>query len=82
MSSKKLNWLNDRIMNAAQILLRRQFPYISRFDTVLKALNLTINPFIKTVNGEDSHCLTLSTLDFRPGKKKAFSNFRLDLLGL
>ena len=31
------DWLNDRIMDAAQILLRRQFPYISRFDTVLKA---------------------------------------------
>ena len=66
-------------MDAAQILLRRQFPYISGFDSVLKAQNLSYdcypnNPFIQIVNctamkGEGSHWLTLSTLDCRPGKE-------------
>ena len=39
--SRRGDWLNDRIMDAAQILLQRQFPYISGFDTVLKAQNLS-----------------------------------------
>ena len=50
--SHRGDWLNDRIMDAAQILLRRQFPYISGLDTVLKAQNLSYdcrrnNPFIR-----------------------------------
>ena len=35
------DWLNDRIIDAAQILLKRQFPYISGFDAVVKAANLS-----------------------------------------
>ena len=66
-------------MDAAQILLRRQFPYISGFDTVLRAQNLSYdcspnNPFIQIVNHtakkwEGSHWLMLSTLDCRPRKE-------------
>ena len=66
-------------MDAAQILMRRQFPYISGFDTVLKAANLSYDPcptrpFIQIVNrtsrsGTGSHWLTLSTLDCKPGKE-------------
>ena len=77
--SHRGDWLNDRIMDAAQTLLRRQFPYISGFDTVLKAQNLSYdcclnNPFIQIVNrtamkGEGSHWLMLSTLDCRPRKE-------------
>ena len=73
------DWLNDQIMDAAQILLRRQFPYISRFDTVLKAQNLSYdccpnNSFKQIVNhtamkGEGSHWLMLSTLDSTPRKE-------------
>ena len=73
--SHRGDWLNDRIMDAAQVLLRRQFPYMSGFDTVLKAQNLSYdycpsNPFIQIVNhpamkGEGSHWLMLSTLDCR-----------------
>ena len=73
--------MNVRIVDAAQILLRRQFPYISGFDhdTVLKAQNLSYdcypnNHFIQIVNrtamkGEGSHWLMLSTLDCRPRKE-------------
>ena len=77
--SHRGDWLNDRIMDAAQILLRRQFPYISGLDTVLKAQRLSYdcypnNPFIQIVNrmamkGEGSHWLMLSTLDCRPRKE-------------
>ena len=75
----RTDWLNDKIMDAAQILMRRQFPYISGFDTVLKAANLSYDPcptrpFIQIVNrtsrsGTGSHWLTLSTLDCKPGKE-------------
>ena len=77
--SHRGDWLNDRIMDAAQILLRRQFPYISGLDTVLKAQNLSYdchpnNPFIQIVNrtamkGEGSHWLMFSTLDCKPRKE-------------
>ena len=73
------HWLNDRIMDTAQILLRHQFPYISGLDTVLKAQNLSYdcypnNLFIQIVNrttmkGEASHWLMLSTLDCKARKE-------------
>ena len=54
--SHRGDWLNDRIMDATQILLRRQsVPYISGLDTVSKAQNLSYdccpnNLFIQIVN--------------------------------
>ena len=73
------DWLNDRIIDAAQTLLKRQFPYRSGFDTVLKAANLSFDscpntPFIQIVNrtamkGEGSHWLTLSTIDCKLGNE-------------
>ena len=41
-----IDWLNDKIMDAAQILMRHQFPYISGFDTVFS--NSLIIHLVKT----------------------------------
>ena len=63
-------WLNDRIIDAAQEMLKRQFPHIWSLDTCLKASNLTFKKargnFIQIVNRDPqkggSHWLTLSTM--------------------
>lgn len=71
-------------MDAAQILLRRQFPYISGFNTLLKAQNLSYdccpyNPLIQIVNctamkEQGSHWLMLSTLDCRRKEVKIYDS--------
>ena len=62
--------MNDRIMDTAQILLRRQFPYISGFDIVLKVQNLNY------AYGYERGRFTLAdvehTVDCRPRKKVKF----------
>ena len=63
-------WLNDRIVEAAQEILKRQFPHIWSLDTCMKASNLTFKRargnFIQIVNRDPlkggSHWLTLSTM--------------------
>mgnify|MGYP002260086732 CR=1 FL=1 len=78
-------WLNDRIIDAAQILLKRQFPHIGGLDTVLKAENLSFDscrntPCIQIVNRtsrkgkEGSHWLTLSTIDCEPSEMKIYDS--------
>ena len=66
-------WLNDRIVDAVQEILKRQFPYIWSLVTCLKASNLTFKRargnFIQIVNRDPlkggSHWLTLSTMKLK-----------------
>ena len=66
-------WLNDRIVDAVQEILKRQFPHIWSLDTCLKASNLTFKRargnFIQIVNRDPlkggSHWLTLSTMKLK-----------------
>ena len=66
-------WLNDRIVDAVQKILKRQFPHIWSLDTCLKASNLTFKRargnFIQIVNRDPlkggSHWLTLSTMKLK-----------------
>ena len=66
-------WLNDRIVDAAQEILKCQFPHIWSLDTCLKASNLTFKRargnFIQIVNRDPlkggSHWLTLSTMKLK-----------------
>lgn len=59
-------WLNDKHINAAQYLLKQQFPLIQGFqDTLLQKRNgFSVEPgeFIQIINMAESHWVTLSTL--------------------
>ena len=66
-------WLNDRIIDATQEMLKRQFPHIWSLDTCLKASNLSFKKargnFIQVLNRDPqkggSHWLTLSTMKMK-----------------
>ena len=59
-------WLNDRIINAAQTLLKNQFPELSGFQDVGlgQVMNFTIEfgEFIQIVHSPLNHWVTISTL--------------------
>ena len=66
-------WLNDRIIDATQEMLKLQFPHIWSLDTCLKASNLSFKKargnFIQVLNRDPqkggSHWLTLSTMKMK-----------------
>ena len=55
-------WLNDRIIDATQEMLKRQFPHIWSLDTCLKARNLSFKKarenFIQVLNKDPHFHLT------------------------
>ena len=59
-------WLNDKIINAAQVLLKTKFPLIEGFqDTLLQkkhAFEVMSGEFIQIINKSNSHWVTLSNL--------------------
>ena len=74
-------WLNDKIVNAAQILLSTQFPYISGFQDTLLQKNhqhpVLTGEFIQIVNERNTHWITVSTLGVtQPSILKVYDSMR------
>ena len=59
-------WLNDKITNAAQHILKKQFPLIEGFqDTLLQKehqFRVMAEEFVQIINKSGNHWITLSTL--------------------
>ena len=64
-------WLNDRLINAGQILLQQKFPKINGFQNVVLGKTLSFlkhnRPFVQILNVDDSHwrILTVSSIPLR-----------------
>eukprot|EP00795_Rhopilema_esculentum_P006511 gene6511-11974_t len=58
-------WLNDRIINAVQFILKKQFPLIEGFqDTLLQKASFKVmsGEFMQIINKSGNHWMTLSAL--------------------
>eukprot|EP00794_Sanderia_malayensis_P017245 gene17245-18965_t len=62
-------WLNDKLINAAQILLTKQFPHIGGFqDTLLQArfqFNIENGEFLQIVNKNNNHWILLTNIGLK-----------------
>ena len=63
-------WLNDRIIEAAQALLRKQSQVPGFQDTCLgmmMAFEIQRQPFVQILHDGHGHWLTISSIDGKPG---------------
>ena len=77
-------WLNDKHINASQVLLKKQHPHISWFqNTLLQETNcfdvLGSDPFIQCLNLSSNHWITVSTVDCPPHTVRHFDSLNLRL---
>lgn len=74
-------WLNDKIINAAQILLKKQFPEIPGFqDTLLQKkhkFSIMNGEFIQIINKDNNHWITVSRIGLnQPAIMKIYDSMR------
>lgn len=80
-------WLNDKIVNAAQILLSTQCSYICGFQDTLLQKNhqhpVLTGEFIQIVNERNAHWVTVSTLGLtQPSTLKIYDSMRKTNYGI
>ncbi|XP_065060557.1 uncharacterized protein LOC135687817 [Rhopilema esculentum] len=78
-------WLNDRIINAVQFILKKQFPLIEGFqDTLLQKkhqFKVMSGEFVQIINKSGNHWMTLSTLGINhQGSIKIFDSMNSKVL--
>ena len=78
-------WLNDKIRNAAQLILKKQFPLIEGFqDTLFQKkhqLKVMSGEFVQIINKSGNHWMTLSTLGINhQGSIKIFDSMNSKVL--
>ena len=67
-----LAWLNDRIIDAAQALARKQFQVSGFQDTCLgmsMAFEIQRQPFVQILHDGHGHWLTISSISGKPGNR-------------
>ena len=71
-------WLNDRLINAGQILLQKKFPNIDGLQNVSLARTLSFvqqnGPFVQILNVDDSHWICATNKGCKPNSLKIFDS--------
>ena len=65
-------WLNDRLINAGQVLIKKQFSHVSGFQDVCLGKTLTFavehKAFVQVLHTGGDHWVTVSTIGCKPGE--------------
>ena len=74
-----LGWLNDRIIDASQNLLMKQFPYIPGLQNTVLGMTLSFKihngEFLQIINTSYQHWLTVSTIGIKnPAEVRVFDS--------
>ncbi len=71
-------WLNDRVIFAAEELLKQQHPHISGLQNPILQLTgsfeIMKKPFVQILNHAGNHWITISTIDCEPGSVFIFDS--------
>ena len=73
-------WLNDTIINAGQVLIRKKFPNTSGLQDVILSNTLSFQPetkqFIQVLNCRDSHWVCATNTGCKPNVVKIYDSMR------
>ena len=70
-------WLNDRLINAAQKMLQKQYGIAGLQDvTMLQTLSMDVQPseFVQILNVANSHWVTISTIGCEAGTVNVYDS--------
>ena len=74
-----IGWLTDNIVNAAQGLLKQQYPHINGFQNVALGLTLSyavqVEEFVQLLHTGYGHWVTVSTVGCKDGEIHIFDSF-------
>ena len=76
-------WIDDTIINASQLLLKKQFPSIGSLQSPVLAANCSMQPqvteFVQVLNTRGNHWIVISTIGCSPGSVNVFDSLHWKL---
>ena len=73
-------WLNDNVVNAGQVLIKRKYPSVCGLQDVIFSRTLAFQPeteqFVQVLNCRDSHWICASNIGCKPNVVKIYDSMR------